>query len=58
MPIFSGDNDKYEINPLEWLKRIRKKYITSYGEKFQYSGEVEKWWMSIHNFNRKYITWE
>jgi hypothetical protein len=27
MPIFSGDQDKDEINPREWLTMINKNYL-------------------------------
>jgi hypothetical protein len=41
IPNFSGDEDKDEINPMEWLRMIKKTMIkTPFGESNYFYGEA------------------
>jgi len=44
IPIFSGNEDKDEIGPREWLKMIRKNFKTPSLVGIYFNGDVAKWW--------------
>jgi hypothetical protein len=52
IPYFSGDKDKNEINPMEWLRMIRKTCKTPFGVSNYFYGEAQEWWMSIDKDTR------
>jgi hypothetical protein len=62
IPNFSGDEDKYEINPMEWLRMI-KEYgmmisMSPSGVSFYFLGGASKWWKILDEDTRLYSTWE
>jgi len=58
IPYFSGDKDKNEINPEEWLRIIMKTFKTLFGASNQFYGESQEWWMSIDKDTRRNTTWD
>jgi chromosome segregation ATPase len=58
IPKFIGDEDKDEINPMEWLRMVKEYGMTPSRERIYFFGEAWKWWMSIDNDTRLNITWE
>jgi hypothetical protein len=55
---FSGNQDEDEINPMEWLRIVKKYGINDLMTKGYLFGESCKWWMSIYHDTRLNITWE
>jgi hypothetical protein len=55
---FSGDEDKDEINPMEWLSMIKKKYLSACWATFSFWGEASRWWNSLDEDIRRNTTWE
>jgi hypothetical protein len=58
MPKFSGNEDKNEINPREWLRIIKKTDLTPLIITIFLSGESLKWWDSLDEGTRISSTWE
>jgi hypothetical protein len=47
IPKFTGDEDKDEINPMEWLRMVKEYDMNPSRESNYFFGEAWKWWMSI-----------
>jgi hypothetical protein len=59
IPKFTGDEDKDEINPMEWLRMIKKYFKTPFIGRIKYlSGEYFKWWDSLDEGTKLSPTWE
>ena len=58
IPNFSGDEDKDEINPIEWLRMKKKTDVSPFGEDFTFRGEASKWWDSLDEDTKLHSTWE
>ena len=62
IPNFSGDEDKDEISPMEWLRMV-KEYcmrigISTCGEYFSFLGGAHKWWRILDEDARLHSTGE
>jgi hypothetical protein len=59
---FSGDEDKDEISPREWLRLVKEYFmrigINHFLLSFSFSGEVHKWWRTLDEDIRFHSTWE
>jgi hypothetical protein len=58
IPQFTGDKDKDEINPMEWLMMVKEYDMTPSRTKNCFSGESWNWWMSIDEDNNWKMSWE
>ena len=62
IPNFSGDEDKYEIHPREWLRMVKEYFIrigiSPCGLYFSFLGGAHKWWRSLDEDTRVHSTWE
>ena len=58
IPKFTGDEDKYEINPMEWLRLVKEYNMTAMKERYYIFYEALKWWMSVDQNTRWNYTWE
>jgi hypothetical protein len=56
IPKFIGDEDKYEINPKEWLKIVKEHYKDNFQASLKFDGEGYKWWRSLHQYTRLHST--
>jgi dolichyl-phosphate-mannose--protein O-mannosyl transferase len=45
IPNFNGDEDNYEINPMEWLMMTKKIDLKPWPTTLYFLGEAFKWWM-------------
>jgi hypothetical protein len=52
IPNFSGDEDKDEISPGEWLRMIRKNHKTPSLVGIYLNGEAGNWWYSLDEGTR------
>jgi hypothetical protein len=58
IPNFSGDEDKDEISPGEWLRMIRKNYKAPSSTGIYLNGEAGNWWYSLDKGIGRSATWE
>ena len=58
IPKFTGDEDKDEINPMEWLRLVKQYNMTLIKERDYFFDEYWKWWMSVDQNTRWHCTWE
>jgi len=58
IPQFTGDKDKDEISPMEWLMMVKEYDMTPSRTKNCFSGESWNWWMSIDKDNNWKMSWE
>jgi hypothetical protein len=58
IPSFSGDEDKDEINPGEWLRMIKENNLSPLKVVFYLRGEAFKWWDSLDEGTKNSPTWE
>jgi hypothetical protein len=58
IPKFTGDEDKDEINPMEWLRFVKEYDRNPSTTRFYLFGEARKWWMSMDKDTRWNLTWE
>ena len=58
IPQFTRDEDKDEINPMEWLRMEKEYDMTPSRTKHYFSSESWNWWMSIDFDTRWNMTWE
>jgi hypothetical protein len=58
IPQFTRDEDKDEINPIEWLRMINKTDFKSCLVRTYFFGEGWNWWMSMDMDTRWNYTWE
>jgi hypothetical protein len=58
IPTFSGDEDKDEINPEEWLRMIKNRGFSPFGSSLGFLGGYSKWWNSLDEDTRFHSTWE
>ena len=52
IPKFTGDEDKDEINPMEWLRLVREYNMTLRKARDQFFDEARKWWTSVDQNTR------
>jgi hypothetical protein len=52
IPRFIGDEDKDEINPMEWLRLVKEYYRNPLTTRNFFLGEYLKWWKSIDEDTR------
>ena len=52
IPKFTGDEDKHEINHMEWLRLIKEYSMTPSKEINYFFDESWKWWMSVDQNTR------
>jgi hypothetical protein len=52
IPKCIGDEDKDEINPIEWLMLVEEYGMDPSEERIYFFGEAWKWWMSIDKDTR------
>ena len=45
---FTRDEDKYEINPMEWLRLVKEYDMTPTQVRNYFFGDAWKWWMNIN----------
>jgi hypothetical protein len=50
------NEDKDEINLVEWLRMVKEYGMTPLRESIKFNGEYWLWWKSVNN--RQNITWE
>jgi hypothetical protein len=58
IPHFYEDEDKYEINLVEFLRMEKEHFKYPFQESLNFYGEALKWWRSLDEDNRLYSTWE
>ena len=58
IPRFTRDEDKDEINPVEWLRMVKEYCKTHFWESLKFYGETCKWWDSLNEGTRFSPTWE
>ena len=58
IPKFTGDEDKYEINPMEWLRLAKEYNMTPRKARDQFFDESWKWWMSVDQNTIWHCTWK
>jgi DNA repair exonuclease SbcCD ATPase subunit len=58
MPKFTGDEDKDEINHMEWLKLVKEYNMNHTKARDYFFDEAWKWWMSVDQNTRWYCKWE
>jgi hypothetical protein len=58
IPKFTGDEDKDEINPMEWLRLVKEFNMTPTEAIDYFFDESWKWWMSVDQNTRWHCTWE
>jgi len=56
--MFYGDEHKDKINPMEWLRMIKKTDLGPLLISNHFYGEAWEWWMSIDKDTRQKMTWE
>jgi hypothetical protein len=58
IPRFTGDENKDEINPMEWLSLIKEYDRNPLTTRIYSFGEDQKYWMSIDKVTKWNLTWE
>jgi hypothetical protein len=62
IPNFCGDEEKDEINPMEWLRMVKEDRmrtgISPCGACFSFWGRSHKWWRILDEDTRLHSTWE
>jgi hypothetical protein len=58
IPKFTEDEDKEEINPMEWLRMVKEHNMTPREARYYFFDEAWKWWMSVDQNTRWHCTWE
>ena len=58
IPKFTGDEDKDEINPMEWLKLVKEYNMNHTKARDYFFDEAWKWWMSVDQSTRWHCIWE
>lgn len=51
-------NDKDGIDPMEWLRMVKKDIMSHFWLGFYLQGEASKWWKSLDNDTRIHSQWE
>jgi hypothetical protein len=49
---FTGDEDKDEINHVEWLRMVKQYCKTHFWASLQFDGEACKWWDNLDESTR------
>jgi hypothetical protein len=52
IPKFTGDEDKDEINPMEWLRMVKEHCNNPFKESLKFEDEAFKWWNSLDEGTR------
>jgi hypothetical protein len=58
IPKFTGDEDKDEINHVEWLRMVKEHCKTPFLESLKFDDESFKWWYSLDEGTRISLSWE
>jgi hypothetical protein len=58
IPRFTGNEDKDEMNPMEWLRLVKEYGRNPLTRIIYFFGESLKWWKSIDEYTRWNLTWE
>jgi hypothetical protein len=58
MPKFTGDEDKDEINTMEWLRMVKENVNSHFLEILKFNDESLKWWYSLDEGTRISLSWE
>ena len=58
IPKFTRDEDKDEINPMEWLRMEKEYDLTTSRVRNYFFGESWNWWMSIDKDDKWKMSWE
>jgi hypothetical protein len=51
-PKFTGDEDKYEFKPVEWLRMVKESCKTFFRVSLKFDDEAFKWWYILDEGTR------